>query len=734
MKRALICMTVLCVAALTVLAAEADKGKDKDELTPEKMVELAESIKPSMVVVELTLQYDKGKAPGGGGGGYRSYGPYGGYYSGSGGTLIDEERPMEVSAFLLDATTAILNDPAIHPRFIKDVAVRFGDAKVPAKMTAYARDQAAVFVTLEKPLPKAKPLTFADKPGDAAYGIARSPRADTWTVRVATISRGVVIEQGRNPFVMGFGLLVDEDGKPVGMSMTGRLHLDGAWKGSPLKWLKVSAAEMGKLLADAKRRTDAGLLRVRLNFRSPKKGAGDRMMRYRPSDEGSATERNVIGALVAPRRVLVLANMAPKLTARLERVTVFPGKGKPVTGKFLHTLKAYGALVVELDSPLPDPLALSDKDVMELEDVLLASAQIILHEDKRETYYLRRRITGYGLGWKKQVYPRLSGTGAGAFLFDRQGKLLVVPIARRKKVSTRERWSDDQPTPTASTYVAGVLGDLTGENIDLSNVPLTEQEESRLAWIGMELQPMDPKLARINKVADLTNGGRTGAMVSYVYPDSPAAKAKIVPGDILLRIHLAGHPKPLDVQIQSLGFGSRPFPWDQLDQTPEQYFDRIPRPWPAVENNLIRALTDNGFGTRYTAEFFRNGKTIKKDFTVLQSPKHYDSADRFKSKALGMTARDLTYEVRRYFHRGDTDPGVIVSKIEPGSKASTSGLRPYEIITHVNDQPVKTAKQFEELIKNQTELRLSVRRMSRGRIVKIQLPAVKVAATSQPAE
>jgi len=728
MKRTLIWLTVASLSAATALAADNGKDNDDEKPAPEEMVELAGKIEPAMIVAELTLRYDKGQAPGGGGVGRYSR------YSGSGGMLIEEERPMEVPGFLLDKATAIIEDPAIHPRFIQGVAVRFGDEVAPAKMTAYGQDQPAVFLTLEKPLAKAKPLSFPADAGEAAYAIRRSRRGDTWTVRLGPVTRGVILERGRKPFMLGGGLFLDEDGKCVGMSMTGRLYLDGSWKGSPLKWPKVSAAKMDKLLADAKRRTEAGLLRVQLNFRSPKKDVSSLMSRFRRGDEGSATEQNVIGVLVAPKRVLVLANMDPKLTARLERITVHPAKGKPVSGTFLHTLKAYGGLVVELNSPLPDPVALSDKDIMGLEDTLLASARIILHEEEREVYYLRRRITGYDLGWKKQVYPEFPGSGEGVFLFDREGKLLVLPIARRRKVSSQQRYGGDSPIATASSYLADVLADLAGENIDTANVPLTEQEENRLAWIGVELQPMNPKLARINNVADLTKGGETGAMVSYVYPDSPAAKAGIEPQDILLRVHLAGNPKPLDVHIA----GDSGFPWDrawaQLDEIPVQAFERFPHPWPTVENTLTRALTDNGFGTKYTAEFFRDGKVFKKDFTVLQSPAHYDTAERFKSEPLGMTTRDLTYEVRRYFQRLDTDPGVIVSKVEPGSRAATAGLKPYEIVTHVNDQPVTSAKQFEKLTQGQTELRLSVRRMTRGRIVKIQLPAHKVAATSRPAE
>jgi len=110
-----------------------------------------------------------------------------------------------------------------------------------------------------------------------------------------------------------------------------------------------------------------------------------------------------------------------------------------------------------------------------------------------------------------------------------------------------------------------------------------------------------------------------------------------------------------------------------------------------------------------------------KDFAVAQSPRYYGSASHYKSDALGMTVKDLTYEVRRYFRLVDDKPGVIVSKLEPGSKASVAGIRPYEIITHVNDSPVQTVKTFEQLIQNNhPQLKLSVKRMAQGRVVTIK--------------
>ncbi len=70
----------------------------------------------------------------------------------------------------------------------------------------------------------------------------------------------------------------------------------------------------------------------------------------------------------------------------------------------------------------------------------------------------------------------------------------------------------------------------------------------------------------------------------------------------------------------------------------------------------------------------------------------------------------------------EEDPGVIVSKIEQGEGASVAGIKPFELIVAVNDEPVYTVKDFEKAIAKGGELRLSIMRMHLGRLVKIRVP------------
>ncbi|MCD4699372.1 MAG: PDZ domain-containing protein, partial [Phycisphaerae bacterium] len=439
-------------------------------------------------------------------------------------------------------------------------------------------------------------------------------------------------------------------------------------------------------------------------------------------------------------KILVLANMLPKVTARLERVKVFlPGTAEPVIAKFECTLKDYGGFIATLEKPLGGAVTLSTEDTRKYRNQLLLSARIIIQGQKKTAYFGHNRIISYDLGWKRHMYPEVRGY-RDSFMFDIDGTLVAMPVVRREKVSVKERRGSSDLLLTAAPYLAEVLGDLD-KNVDKDNVPLTEEEESRLAWMGVELQGLNKELARINSVSDLTNDGQTGALVSYVYPGSPADKAGIQAGFVLLRIHAEDQPKPIDVRVEPYGFGGRAFPWERLDELPEQYYDQIPTPWPGRENLLTRALTDLGFGKKYQAEFFSDGKAVRKDFEVIVSPAHYDTAKRHKSKPLGITVRNLTYELQRYFQKKPEEAGVIISKIEPGSKGSVSGLKPYEIITHVNGKEVADVGEFKKLIADQAELQLLVKRMTRGRTVKIKLPVAttapttttKPAATTQPA-
>ncbi|MBK7403897.1 MAG: hypothetical protein IPJ41_04500 [Phycisphaerales bacterium] len=477
---------------------------------------------------------------------------------------------------------------------------------------------------------------------------------------------------------------------------------------------------------------------MELRFRSPGQQAPSGSYGYDDNSGEEITEWNGTGVLLDARRVLVLAQLKPRVTARLESVRVHLADGREAPATFRGSLRDYGALVVELNEPAAGAARISSARLQDVEDRLLMRSQVRVLGESRASYEWEARVARMTRGFRGHIFGLFgdvsaSGheTGDGeegptSFLFSLDGELVALPLMVRDKVVDQGQggrsWgsrSDYQATVLAASELSGLLSEGA---FDQDNRPLSEAEENRLAWIGVELQAMDPDLARFNGVVEQTNGGETGGIVTYVYDGSPAAKAGLQVGDVLLRLHIQGQPRPLEVQVSPYDMGWGAQYTDALDRIDPSYYSQIPPPWGSAETMLTRALTDVGFGTPFTAEVYREGQILRPKFVVEEGPAHYGAAAKFKSEAAGLTVKDVTYEARRFFQMTPEDPGVIVSMIEQGERAAVAGIKPFELIVSVNDEPVHSVQEFEEAIEGGGELRFSVKRMHVGRIVKITVP------------
>lgn len=738
-------------APLNISHAQESSGPAESKpVTPAELASLAEKLAPSLAVVEMTLQYDKGDAPGSDFSAWRgSWDSRSSREFQNWDELIKEERPAERAAYILSPTRVVTSDPQLHPRFVREYKVRFGDQLVKATPVAYARDQQALFLELAEPLKNATPLVFDASLAPPYVSAAYRMRDDAWAVELGSASSGLFKAAGAPAFSdIENPLITTRDARPVGMSFNSEVDARGDWKGSPDTWNTVSADEMSKLLGNLESTISRGIVRVALRFRSPLQSTGadsyDSYSYYnRGNADDSITEWNGNALLIDPTTVVVLANFKPKVTARLEAISVYPGDSnpdaKPVNAKFSATLKDYGCFIAKLDEPMNDVLKISSAPVASLKHRLLLKAEIAVVGEIRTAYYWRERVHGYALGWRRQVYPIVAASRNAwnygydystdgdpqNFLFTTSGELAIAPVSQREKVAVQQQgWNSGGRTGEmiAVAYLTEAISQGASRH-DPENRPLSEEEENRLAWLGVELQAMDPDLARMNKVVDQTSGGATGAVITYIYENSPAAKAELQVGDILLRIHAEDQPKPLEIELDAMAdfSGMMDQIWENMDRMPEEYFDRMPKPWGSAENSVTRALTDVGFGTAFTLDYVRDGKVLSKDMKVEQGPAHFDAARKFKSEPAGLTVRDITFEVRRYFQLKSDDPGVIISKVEKGEKAAIAGIKPFEIITSVNDQPINSAAEFEKAIAAGGELRFSVKRKNVGRIVKIRL-------------
>ena len=697
------------------IAKISKKLKAKPFSTKQKL-NLLKKLSKSLVFVNFEVSYDKkGEAP-----------DVLGCIPESVSTLLDEDRPLQIPAYALSSDRLLIEDPNIPARYLKSIFLEHNGEKIKVSYEKFFIFGDYAIMKLAKPVKGLTPIKFSAKAKKAKFILGTSRWDDRRSFSFTTLmTRCMFLDSGEKILTRTpDGIVFNKNGVSAGLICRSVIPENYKWKGSPLKHKDVMTVKAWeKIAAQTSKTVLNNVYFATVHFRSPKK-------QQEHSDYSDSSTRVETLAIKSPNEnmVIILSEFNAKRTALMTKivlkVTQPDGKLKKVNAKFKGSLKDYGCFVATVEEKLPGGnlnWAKPDYSFKNI-DHLQPGAEIRFQGNKLEYFYHRMRITDTNIGWKNHVYPSISAElGHYTLLFSKNGKSLeTLPISRRLP-DTGDSWGRGGETvQTFASDIAKVFKNLD-KHIDKSNIPLAENKEKRLAWMGLILQPMDYELARMMKITDETNGGCTGAMVSYVYPNSPAAKAGIKAGDFFLRLHVEGKKEPVDISVsEPVKFAT--YYWNVYDEIPESYFDEMPSPWIPIENDFTSMLTNLGIGKKFSAEFIIDGKKVKKEFKVTECPKHFGIAESFKSKALGITVKDITIELRRYFQMKADAPGVIISNIKPGTIASIAGLKPYEIITEVNGTPVKTVKEFEKLISKGGEFKFAVKRWIKGRMVKVEIP------------
>lgn len=341
---------------------------------------------------------------------------------------------------------------------------------------------------------------------------------------------------------------------------------------------------------------------------------------------------------------------------------------------------------------------------------------------------LLAKVKSFGRNLKLTVYPKIADSFQEGFRgvtvpllgdndilsFTPDGKLLSMPLTRR---------SLDRYSRNNETVVAPIVTKLL-KDIDPNNVP--QQGAEKIAYLGIEFQTLDAELARAKKVAEITNDGENGLLITHVYPDSPAAKLGLKTGDILLSVLPASGGKPEKFKRYNFMVDRMDnFPWDRYDQIPQQYYSEIPAPWGSTRHNLNALLGKIGIGSKAKLAVYADGKLETREFTISAAPESFDTTERWNDARLGLTVTAITYEVRNYFQLKPKDTGVLVAAVKPGSPAAVAGIKPYEMIISVNGTPVTGIADFKKLSTGDAALRFGVRRLTATRIVTISTEGKK---------
>ncbi|MBI4572601.1 MAG: DegQ family serine endoprotease [candidate division NC10 bacterium] len=200
------------------------------------------------------------------------------------------------------------------------------------------------------------------------------------------------------------------------------------------------------------------------------------------------------------------------------------------------------------------------------------------------------------------------------------------------------------------------------------------------AWLGVGIQELTEELA-----AQFGVKPEDGVLVGNVMNDGPAERGGVKPGDIIQEFNGTKITNVHQLQREVAGspVGSQARVTVLREQQP-------------------KALT------------ITLGEQPADMTAAAPGPAPADPADRF-----GLTVQDLTPELRSQFRLDNVD-GVVVSSVDETGPAARAGVRPGDVITEVNREPVKTTRDFVRIVgqtRRGANLLLLVRRDGTSRFV-----------------
>jgi serine protease Do len=176
------------------------------------------------------------------------------------------------------------------------------------------------------------------------------------------------------------------------------------------------------------------------------------------------------------------------------------------------------------------------------------------------------------------------------------------------------------------------------------------------SWLGLDVQPVF-KHSKTDH----------GVMISGVVNDSPASKAKLEAGDLMLKLN--GHPT--DVRYQ--------------EQMPE----------------YMRIATSLPIGKEVDAVILRAGKEMKVKLTPVERGE-VNTKER-ELKQWGLTGRNISFLTARELKRTNQF-GVFITSVRPGGPAGEAkpALDYHDILTHVNETLIHSLEELIDLTANLT--------------------------------
>ena len=229
------------------------------------------------------------------------------------------------------------------------------------------------------------------------------------------------------------------------------------------------------------------------------------------------------------------------------------------------------------------------------------------------------------------------------------------------------------------------IGFATPSNIAKSVIPQLESKGKVVrGMIGVQVQNVTPELAKSFGMSE-----PKGALVGQVNPDTPAAKAGIHRGDIIIEFN--DHP------IREM-------------------------------NELPRMVAETAPGSKASLKVLREGKEKTLSLTIAELTDERQAQAKEEGAAektpLGLEVQNLNPALAQQFRLRD-NKGVVVVQVEAGSPAADAGIRSGDLILEVNSVVVGTIKEYREAVakvKKDSVARFLVKRLGQTLYLTVENP------------
>ncbi len=194
---------------------------------------------------------------------------------------------------------------------------------------------------------------------------------------------------------------------------------------------------------------------------------------------------------------------------------------------------------------------------------------------------------------------------------------------------------------------------------------LIKHGEVKRGWLGVHIQGVTEEIAETLGLKEAA-----GALVASIIPGGPAEKAKVEPGDVILK----------------------------FDGKKVSEMRRLPR-----------IVADTEVGKKVAVEVWRNNEMVtleamieELDDDASQVASRSTGSGKVEEKkveALGLKLSSLTPTLRKKYQLDKGAKGVVVTKVETDGLAAEKGIRPGDLIIEINKDEVTTPAQVVSKVK-----------------------------------